>query len=106
MNTPVYKQREEEYMKKYNIPLHVAHHDTHKRALILAIMRQDELTPRDMADRLGVRLEDFHAYTAQQEPFGGPVGTMVARYLAVPVRHWNKGQVLGTDKTPGHRKGG
>lgn len=103
---PAYKIREAEYMRKYNLPEHVAHHDTHKRALILAIMRQEQLTPQQMADRLGVRLSDFHVYTSQEEPYGGPVGTMVERYLAVPVRHWKQGQMLGDEKSPGHRKGG
>ena len=83
------KERDQAYCKTYNIPPPVPH-DSHRRAVILAIMRQDGVTPREMADRLGVRPEDFQRYTAQQEPHGGPVGTMVARYLNVPINKWQK----------------
>ena len=83
------KAQEEAYLKKYNIPPTVPH-DAHKRAVILAIMRQDGLTPRKMADRLGVRLSDFQRYTAQQEPYNGPVSTMVERYLSVPIVKWRQ----------------
>lgn len=66
----------------------------HRRATLVALMRhgdlsRDRLTTADLATVIGMPTADLHKYITENKP-PSYVDGLVARWLSVSIRNWNK----------------